>query len=89
MRSNRWLKKAAQFGIDRGSKSKRVSLECNVGAEADIFRHTFSSNQLMRQLRMKMGNYRKTPEAISSLSPEQYPGNPGYPPEAPGTGESG
>ena len=48
-----------------------------VGAEADIFRHTFSSNQLMRQLRMKMGNYRKTPEAISSLSPEQYRGNPG------------
>jgi peptide-methionine (R)-S-oxide reductase len=36
---------------------------------------------------MKMGNYRKTPEAISNLSPEQYRVTQESGTEAPGTGE--
>jgi len=34
-----------------------------------------------------MGNYRKTPEAISNLSPEQYRVTQESGTEAPGTGE--
>jgi peptide-methionine (R)-S-oxide reductase len=36
---------------------------------------------------MKMGNYRKTPEAISNLSPEQYRVTQESGTEAPGTGK--